>query len=251
MGVSPKTNTAELPITSKLVRNEWMKTGMVQSQTRSFWSPLKGGTLDAVIYQAQTSTASSGHTIVFDADGNYAGAARKGKEKAYGYGGVKLKFSDKLTAERLRYPISNGDKFDGVNIGDLSINEHSDSRQKLSDNWTRQNDQFWYDIGQGYLNGSKPTHGYQVGGLTNPFDLTVNDKFTYNELIRIETAIKTGKGYTTGGDRRPMKPYQGMGGENNGANPSPVYLLVLTAGQCADLKLDNQFQTIVSNADDP
>lgn len=248
MGVSPKTNTGELPITSKLVRNGWMKQGMVQSQSLSFWSPLKGSTLNAVIYQAQTSTAAEGHTIVFDADGNYAGAARKGKEKAYGYGGVKFKFSDKLTSERLRYPISNGDKFDGVEIGDLSITEHSDSRQKLSDNWTRQNDQFWFDIGQGYLNGTKPTHGYQVGGLTNPFDLVTVDKMTYNELIRIETAIKTGKGYTTGGDRRPMKPYQGTG-ENNGQNPAPMYLLVLTAGQCADLKLDTQFQTIVSNAD--
>jgi len=242
------TNTAEVPINSPLKRRAWMKEGMVQEQSKSFWSPLKGTSLDAVIYQAQTSTADAGHTIVFDISGNYAGAARTGKEKAFGYGGVKLKFSDKLEAERLRYPISNGDKFDGVAIGDLAITEHTDSRQKLSDNWVRQNDQFWFDIGQGYLRGVKPTHGYQVGGGTNPFDLTATDIMSYDVLLKIDTAIKTGKGYTTGGNRRPMKPYQGTGA-NNGANPAPTYLLVLTAGQVADLKQDTKFQTIVSQAD--
>ena len=242
------TQTGALPITSKLVRNTWMKEGLVQAQSQSFWSPLKGTTLDAIIVQSQTSTADDGHTIILDYDGNYAGGARKGKEKAYGYGGVKLKFSDKLTSERLRYPINNGDKFDGVNIGDLSINEHSDSRSKLADNWIRQNDQFFFDIGQGYLNGVKPTHGYIVGGHSASKDLVSGDTLSYNELINIEYATKTGKNWSVGGDRRPMKPYQG-GSENNGQNPAPVYLVVLTAGQTAALKLDSGFQTIVSNAD--
>ena len=245
---TPKSQTGSLPITSKLVRNTWMKEGIVLEQSKSFWSPLKGTSLSAVIVQSQTSTADDGHTIVMDYDGNYAGAARRGKEKAFGFGGVKLKFSDKLTCERLRYPINNGDKFDGKAIGDLSINEHSDSRSKLADNWIRQNDQFFFDIGQGYLRGIKPTHAYLPGGKTASKDLGVGDILTYDEIIKMETATKTGKGWSVGGERRPMSPYQGTGA-NNGANPSPVFLVVMTAKQSADIKLDTKFQTILSNAD--
>ncbi len=248
MAAQASTQSGTLPITSKLVRNTWMKEGLVQKQTISFWAPMKGTTLDAAIVQSQTSTADDGHTIVMDYDGNYAGAARRGKEKAYGYGGVKLKFSDKLTAERLRYPINNGDKFDGVEIGDLSINEHSDSREKLSDNWVRQNDQFFFDIGQGYLRGAKPTHGYLPGGKTATEDLVSGDILSYNELIKIEQATKTGKGFSIGGDRRPIPAYKGDDA-NNGANSAPVYLVIATPSQVADLKLDAGFQTIVSQAD--
>jgi len=248
MAAQAASQSGKLPITSRLIRNNWMKEGIIQKQSQSFWSPLKGKTLDAVIVQSQTSTADAGHTIVMDYDGNYAGAARKGKEKAFGYGGVKLKFSDKLTSERLRYPINNGDKFDGVEIGDLSINEHTDSRSKLADNWIRQNDQFFFDIGQGYLRGSKPTHAYLPGGKTASKDLVAGDVMTYDELIKLETATKTGKGWSIGGNRRPMVPYTG-GDANNGANPAPTYLIVCTAQQMADLKLDSKFQTILSQAD--
>ena len=248
MAANARTQTGKLPITSKLIRNTWMKEGLVQSQSLSFWSAFKGTSLDAVIVQSQTSTADDGHTIVFDYDGNYAGGARRGKEKAYGYGGVKLKFSDKLTCERLRYPVNNGDKFDGKEIGDLSINEHSDSRAKLADNWVRQNDQFFFDIGQGFLRGSKPTHGYLPGDKTASKDLVSGDTLSYNELVKMELAQKTGKDWSIGNDRRPMKPYAG-GSENNGQNPAPVYLVIVTAGQAASLKLDSGFQTIVAQAD--
>lgn len=243
----PKSQTGKLPITSKLIRNQWMKQGILQEQSKSFWSPFKGTTLDAVIVQSQTSTADNGHTIVMDYDGNYSGAARKGKEKAFGYGGVKLKFSDKLESIRLRYPINNGDKFDGVEIGDLSINEHEDSRSKLADNWVRQNDQFFFDIGTGYINGIKPTHAFLPGGKTSSKALVAGDKLTYDELIKMETAVKTGKGWSIGKDRRPMVPYRGSA--NNGADPRPTYLVILTAQQAADLKSDTKFQTIISQAD--
>jgi len=243
-----KSQTGKLPITSKLVRNKWTKEGIVQKQSQSFWAPLKGTTLDAVIVQSQTSTADDGHTIVMDYKGNFAGAARKGKEKAYGYGGVKLKFSDQLTSERLRYPINNGDSFDGVAIGDLNITEHSDSMGLLADNWIRQNDQFFFDIGVGYLRGNKPTHGYLPNSKTASKDLVSGDVVDYNELIAMEAAIKTGKGFSVGGNRRPIPSYKG-GNANNGANPAPIYLTICTAGQAATLKLDSNYQTIVSTAD--
>ncbi len=243
-----KSQSGKLPITSKLIRNTWTKKGLVQEQHKSFWSAFKGTNLNAVIVQSQTSTADAGHTIVMDYDGNFAGAARKGKEKAYGFGGVKLKFSDKLESERLRYPINNGDKFDGKEIGDLSINEHSDSMSKLADNWQRQNDQFFYDIGQGYLRGEKPTHAYLPGNKGASKDLIAGDIMEYDEIIKMETATKTGKGWSIGGNRRPMIPYSG-GGENNGANPAPTYLVICDVQQIADLKLDSKFQTLMSNAD--
>jgi len=247
--MQPKSQSGKLDIRSKLIRNTWVKEGMIQEQSKSFWSPFKGTTLGAVIVQMQTSTADDGHTIVMDYDGNYAGAARRGKEKAYGYGGVKLKFSDKLTSERLRYPINNGDKFDGVEIGDLSINEHSDSREKLMDNWVRQEDQFFFDIGVGYLRNEKPTHGFRFSGEANPGAMTLaKDKMNYDGLIKLETATKTGKGFTVGGGRRPMKTYQGEG-PNNGQNPTATYLVVLATQQAADIKLDPKFQTIMSTAD--
>jgi len=242
-----RNQTGKLDIKSKLTRNAWIKEGIVQKQSKSFWSPFKGKTLDAVIVQQQTSTASAGHTLVMDYDGNFAGAARTGKEKAYGYGGVKLKFSDSMTAKRLRYPINNGDKFDGVAIGDLSINEHSDSRSKLSDNWVRQEDQFFFDLGTGYAPGANLTHGFQIGGKTDPFELTAADKMSYQELIKISTAVKTGKGFTIGGNRRPISAWQGDA--NNGQNPEPVYPFVLSAFQMAELKLDTDFQRVMMTAD--
>jgi len=243
-----KSQTAKLPITSKLVRNTWVKKGLVQKQSLSFWSPLKGTTLDACIVQSQTSSADDGHTIVMDYTGNYAGAARKGKEKAYGYGGVKLQFSDKITSERLRYPINNGDAFSGKEVGNLAITEHANSISLLSDNFVRQNDQFFFDCGQGYLRGEKPTHAFLPGGKTASKDLVSGDVMGYDEFLALETAEKTGKGWTIGGNRRPMKPYQG-GTENNGANPAPVYLHILTALQAANLKQDTVFKSIVSQGD--
>ena len=251
----PRNQSGKLDIKSKLVRNTWMKEGMYEEKSKSFWAPFKGKSIDAVIVQSQTSTADDGHTIVMDYNSSYSGAARRGKEKAYGYGGVKLKFSDKLTSERLRYPINNGDKFDGVEIGDLSINEHNSSRLDLMDNWVRQEDQFFFDIGVGYLRGEAPTHGLQVKGTSfakngsaDPFTLTAADKISYDSSVKMEVILKTGKGYSVGGNRRPMKPWRG---ENNtgAANPTPTFLQILTTQQTADIKLDAKFQTILQNAD--
>ncbi|MHA4875007.1 hypothetical protein, partial [Enterococcus faecium] len=90
-----------------------------------------GNTMDSVVFQAKKDGAKEGHTVVFDFDGNLSGKARKGKETAYGTGEQKRKFSDKLTVERYRLVADNGDVFDGVDIGDLTINQHTDSRTKL------------------------------------------------------------------------------------------------------------------------
>ena len=43
-------------------------------------------------------------------------------------------------------------EFDGVDIGDLSITQHSDSRSKLGDQFIRFKDQSLFDAAQGNLN---------------------------------------------------------------------------------------------------
>ena len=111
--------TGQVRLDSDLKRKQWMREGLVQAASKSFWSPLTGNTMDSVVFQAKKDGAKEGHTVVFDFDGNLSGKARKGKETAYGTGEQKRKFSDKLTVERYRLVADNGDVFDGVDIGDL------------------------------------------------------------------------------------------------------------------------------------
>lgn len=60
----------------------------------------------------------------------------------------KKKSAIKLTIERYRFPVDNGDAFDGIEIGDLSITQHNDSRTKLADKWVKFKDQAIFDSAQ-------------------------------------------------------------------------------------------------------
>lgn len=242
MAAQPKNDTASLDASSVLVRNGWMKEGMIQASSKSFWSPYKGSTMDSVIYQKQQKSAEDGHTIIFDFDGNYASKAARGDEKAYGNGGPKQKFSDKITCEELRYPISNGKKFKGKNIGDLSITEHSNSRTLLSDMWTRNEDQFFFDAGQGFLRGEAPTHIIRPNAKTSIANLLSTDVLSYSFLLDLEETIKTGNGYTSGGKRRPLKPVTFEGEQ-------PVWILMVDTVAKNQLFRDSEFQAIAKDAD--
>ena len=81
--------TAVLAMSSDLKRKRWMREGMVQKASKSFWSPLTGASSDAVVYQVNNTNAKEGHTVVFDFSGNITGKAKKGKETAYGEGEAK------------------------------------------------------------------------------------------------------------------------------------------------------------------
>ena len=242
MAAQPKSDTAELDADSQLVRNGWMKEGMVQASSKSFWSAYKGNTIDSVIYQKQQKNAEDGHTIIFDFDGNYASSAARGDEKAYGNGGTKQKFSDKLTCEELRYPISNGNKFKGKNIGDLAITQHTNSRGLLADMWTRNEDQFFFDAGQGFLRGEAPTHVIRPNSKAAIANLLSTDVLSYDFLLNLEESIKTGNGYTNGGKRRPLKPISFEGEQ-------PVWILMVDTVAKNQLFRDSEFQTIVAQAD--
>lgn len=229
--------TGQVRLDSDLKRKQWMREGLVQAASKSFWSPLTGNTMDSVVFQAKKDGAKEGHTVVFDFDGNLSGKARKGKETAYGTGEQKRKFSDKLTVERYRLVADNGDVFDGVDIGDLTINQHTDSRTRLGDLFVRFKDQALFDAAQGVT----ITQQGVVQAPTHVIDLGTT--FTWNVLTDIEKTIKTSQGFTSGGVRRPLKPYMTKNGE-------PVWLYVIDAAMAAILRKDTAgYQNVIRSAD--
>lgn len=229
--------TAVVSLTSDLKRKKWMREGLVQAASKSFWAPYTGSTKDAIVFQANNENSGSGHTVVFDFDGNLSGKAIKGKETAFGKGEQKKKFSDKVTVERYRLVVDNGDKFDGVDIGDLTINEHSDSRNKLGDLFVRFKDQAIFDAAQGLIN----TNEDGVQAPSHIIDLGTT--FNFGALLDIEKTLKTSNGFSTGGVRRPLQPYMLANGE-------PVWLFVIDAAMANLLRADTAgYQTIVQHGD--
>ena len=230
-------NTGIVPIGSDLERKRWIREGMIQAASKSFWGAYSGTSKDSIVYVVNNERADAGHTVVFDLDGNISGKAIKGKNRAYGKGETKRKFSDKVSIDRYRIPVANGDKFDGKNIGDLSINEHSDSRRKLGDLWIRWKDQGLFDAAQGNLD--TQDEGRQVA--THSIDLGAT--FNWNTLIDIETTLRTSQGYSTGGIRRPLDLYEFNGG-------MPLWTMMIDSNMAAKLKKDVQgYQAVLKDAD--
>lgn len=223
--------TAVVSLSSDLKRKKWMREGLIQAASKSFWSPMTGSSKDAVVYQVNNSNAAEGHTVVFDYSGNTTGKAIKGKDTAYGKGQTKRKFSDKITVDRYRLVVDNGDDFDGVDIGDLSINQHSDSRSKLGDQFIRFKDQSLFDSAQGNL-GQSPSHIIDLGTT-----------FTFSDLLDIEKTLKTSNGFSTGSVRRPPDPYMLENGE-------PCWIFIVDAAMANLLRADTAgYQTIVRSGD--
>lgn len=200
--------TGKVAYGSDLIRKKWMREGLIQASAKSFWSAYKGTTKDSIIMQANTDTADSGHTVVFDMDGNLSGRPVKGNTTAKGTGEQKKKFSDKVVVEDYRYVVDNGTKFDGKEIGDLSINEHSDSRSKLADLWVRSSDQAYFDLGQ---------QGAEFG-------INLGTTFTFDQFLDIERVVKDGTGFTTTPSgitsRMPLTPFMTADGR-------PIWLMVV------------------------
>jgi len=229
------TQTGVVSIGSDLERKKWVREGLIQKASESIFAPYMGNSYYSVVYQVNNENAAAGHTVVFDFDGNIAGKALKGKESATGKGVQKKKFSDKITVDRYRMVVDNGDKFDGVNIGDLSINEHSDSRSKLADKYIRFKDQALIDAAQGNL-GQNPTHIVEFDGST------ADKTFDVNGLIKLETILKTGVGYDVGGVRRPPLPFKTIDGKK-------LWILMVDSFAAAKLKTSSNYQAMVYNAD--
>jgi hypothetical protein len=221
--------TGVVDINSDLKRKQWMREGLIQARSQSFWSAYTGMTKDNVVFQTNNESAADGHTVVFDFDGNLSGKAIKGKNRAYGKGEQKKKFSDKITVERYRLVVDNGDKFDAVDIGDLNISEHADSRTKLADLFIRFKDQAVFDTLQGFKDGAAPTHTIQINASSTAF--------SYADLVNIEKALRTGTGFKTGtfgsstnaAPRAPLAPYRLSDGRS-------IWVMVIDPLTAANIK---------------
>ena len=227
-------STAVVALDSDIKRKKWMREGLIQKSSVSFWNAYQGMSSDSIVFQSNNTNSKEGHTVVFDFNGNIAGKAIKGKDTAFGKGEQKRKFSDKITVERYRLVVDNGDEFDGVDIGDLSITEHSDSRSKLGDLFVRFKDQALFDAAQGLL-GQAPSHTIDLGTA-----------FTWTDLLDIEKILKTSNGFTTGGIRRPLDPFRLEGGK-------PIWLFLIDAAMKNVLMQDatavTGFAAIMAQAD--
>lgn len=237
--------TNVVPISSDLKRKGWMKEGLVQAASKSFWTPYTGTTKDSIVYQENNISASEGHTVVFDMDGNLSGKALKNKDTATGKGEQKKKFSSSITVDRYRLVVDNGDKFDAVDIDNLSTSEHADSRSKLGDLFVRWKDQALFDVAQGFKDGVNPTHSYQV-------DASVN-RLTYDNFVQLEKALRTGTGFKTGTfgsvtaatARSPLAPYRMTDGRS-------IWLMVIDPATAANIKGNvgtGNIMSLMQNAD--
>ncbi|RLA60368.1 MAG: hypothetical protein DRQ78_09570 [Epsilonproteobacteria bacterium] len=241
MGVQAS-GTGIVAYDSELVRKGWVLKGLVQAKSTSFWDGLTGMSEDAVIYQKNDFAVKEGHEVHFQMDGNLVGSAHVDKEQAWGNSEQKKLFSDSLRVKRLRWSVDNGDKFDAKNVGDLSLAEHGDSRSKLSDLFIRAKDQMIFDAGLGLLHNEAPTHTYLPNLKANIGALVAADVFTYGFAMDLEDVIKSGRGYTSGGTRRPLEPYKLADGRK-------VWLMVVDSRQSRDIRKDNDFIGIAAQAD--
>lgn len=223
---------------SDIERKKWMREGLVQASSKSFWSSMTGTTMDAVVFQAKNESAADGHTVVFDFTGNLSGRGIRGKETATGKGEQKRVFSSKITVDRYRLVVDNGDEFDATNIGNINLTTHEDSRTKLGDLFVRFKDQALFDAAQGTLSPITPS---QVGTVSHVIDLGTT--LNYNVLLDIENTLKMGRGFTTGAIRSPLKPYMTSDGR-------AIWLFMVDSAMATLLKKDVAgYQNIMAQAD--
>jgi hypothetical protein len=186
--------TGVVSSSSDLIRKRWMMEGLLQANSKSFWAPYTGGSSESIIHQVNNENADNGHTVTFDYDGNTVAKAIKGKDTAYGKGEQKKKFSETITVDRYRLVVDNGDKFDAVNIGDLSISQHGHSRALLADQFIRFKDQSIFDAAQGITGGTTTvttcSHRIYYDGSSTPI--------SYGTLAGIEKTLQTGAIWVTG-----------------------------------------------------
>lgn len=222
--------TGKIDINSELKRKKWMRDGMIERAAVSWWAAYKGMTKDSIIQQANLESADSGHTVVFDMRAALSGKAIKGNNTAKGKGEQKKRFSDKLVVSDYRYVVDNGTAFDGKESGDLSINEHADSRQMLADLNIRATDQSYFDLGQ---------QGAE-------FLIDLGTTFSFDQFLDIETVVKTGRGFSTSptgiSTRAPLKPFYTKDGR-------PIWLMVIDSFMKAKLLRSTGAQQVFREAD--
>lgn len=234
--------TAFVDYNSDLIRKGWVKEGLVKNAAKSFWAPYTGNSGESVVYQKNMTSVSEGNHIIFDYDGYLTGEMALDREQAWGKGEGKRKFSSSLKIRRGRLTVNNGDKFNGKEIGDLSITEHGDSRRKLADLWTRQKDQAHFDSIQGRLDNLDNSHIYRPNNRATIGDLIATDVMSYDYILELNEMMLEGDGFVIGGKRMPLKPFEIQNGE-------VVWNLLLDNTAFFQLKKDARFQDLVAQGD--
>lgn len=234
--------TGVVDINSSLVRKNWMKEGMIQAASKSFWSPFTGISKEAIVYQEKNVNAGRGDSVIFDYNGNLAAEGLLDKETATGKGVAKKKFSSSLGIRRGRWVADNGDKFDAEEIDSTDLTNHSNSRAMLADYWIRAKDQSIFDAAQGRLNSITNSHIIRPNDKATISALTSDDKFTLAFLLDLELKLKEGDGFQVGAKRRPIEPYTTANGEK-------VWILVINIAQKIDLLSDAATRTILAQSD--
>lgn len=227
---------------SDLIRKGWVKEGLVKNAAKSFWAAYTGNSGESVVYQKNMTSVSEGNNIIFDYDGYLTGEMALDREQAWGKGEGKRKFSSSLKIRRGRLTVNNGDKFNGKEIGDLSITEHGDSRRKLADLWTRQKDQAHFDSVQGRLDSLDNSHIYRPNDRATIGDLISTDVMSYDYILELNQMMLEGDGFVKGGKRMPLKPFEIQNGE-------VVWNLLLDNTAFFQLKKDTRFQDLVAQGD--
>ncbi len=225
-------------LTDALTRKKWVGEGLLQAQSKSFWAPFTGNSANSIVYRSSNISASSGHTTTFDYSGNLSGVVIRGKDTAYGKGETKKKFSSTIIVDRFRLPVDNGDKFDGVEFGDLGISQHSNSRSLLSDVYIRFKDQMLFDAAQGNLRSRTDGSVFSPSHIIQP----TGNKFTYNGLLEIEASLKSSTSFSTGGMRRPLQPFKLQDGR-------PCWLMAVDTPAALQIKLDPRYQDLMAQGD--
>ncbi len=227
---------------STLERKKWMLEGMLQKSSQSQWDGLKGNSKESIVFTTTDISKKDGHEVEFQWDGNASGRGVKGKERLRGNEEQKKQFSDKIRVSRVRHGLDNGDDFDAVNIGNLNLSQHTHSRSLLGDWNVRKRDQWLFDAGQGFLAGNANTHIIRPNDRAGIADLVAGDVMDMDFLMDMEAIIKTGRDFTVGGDRAPMRPFKLADGRS-------MWMLMIDPWVHRDFIKNSVTQNILGQAD--
>ncbi len=234
--------TGVINIGSTLERKKWMLEGLLQKASTSAWDGLKGSSRDSVVFTTSDISKKDGHEVEFQWDANASGKGKMDKERLRGNEEQKKQFSDKIRVRRVRHGLDNGDKFDAVNIGNLAIAEHTHSRSLLADWNIRKRDQWLFDAAQGTLNSEVNTHIIRPNDRQSIADLVNTDTMDYDFFLDTEDIIKSGRGYTVGGNRAPLEPITLADGRR-------MWLWLIDSRVARDLRKSQKFIDINSQGD--
>lgn len=231
--------TGVVPYNSDLLRRKWIREGMVEAATQSFWYSMMGTSEKSIIRNVKLDTATQGHNVTFQYSGALEGKGVKGKDTAYGKGESKKTFSSDVTIQRWRFPVYNGDEWDATQIADLQSTQHSDSRSKLMDLWTKLKDQAIFDC---FQFGATQRYIIETKSQGQP-------TFSYKDLVKLELALKSGHGFSnmgakTASNRRfPVLPYKFDG------QGKPMWLLVCDSYMLSMMFTDPEFADLFKQGD--